>query len=154
MLKTQYKSMGLGINFGEMAKENYHGSLIPTYLGDPTLTMRNKPQTHPTANLSNEDFDLGNVNVGVLNTIEINIKNSGSTNLEFPRTYHFLSHDNRRSSYSPIIFFPLAILPGQTRKVTINFNPPEPGVYKGFLIIQTNDPDNVFLHINYQAEAE
>ncbi|MBU3941230.1 MAG: DUF1573 domain-containing protein [Nanoarchaeota archaeon] len=152
-LHKEFKVMKNGIIFGEMIRETNHNGIIKHFLGDPTLAMRDKPTNVPEIYIQEEVIDLGNIRVNSSNPMNFIIRNNGDANLEIYGIYNFMSKNNVKSSGFPPVFYPFNILPGQTSQISLNFNPTQPGKYKGMMVLLTNDPSNTHSYLEFKAKV-
>lgn len=105
-----------------------------TPVANVTLTG-NAVYIGPTIQLPTTSYNYGNVRVNAWTRWYFDIKNVGNTNLIVTQ----IVSDNPAFTIDPVHVFPMTIVPLETRKVGVWFNPIAPEVYQGILTIFSND---------------
>ncbi len=88
----------------------------------------------PAIQIGLSEYDFGNVVIGDIGVLELEVTNIGTANLEI------LSMDFTTPQYTSIFEPPHVILPGDTDYFTIHFTPDDWGEFPATLYIGSNDP--------------
>lgn len=157
MYQDAFKRMNmlrLGMSFGDYWLNSNGRSIGIALLGDPTLTLREKPTgPQPHINQSYFEINLGKVKVGDSSRKELFIFNSGEDTLTLVSGTGASSFNGGEGTGGSI-FFPIShtvpdpINPGETGKIAFSFDPTaSEGKYSKTQIWHTNDPDNPYFTI-------
>ncbi|MBW7995606.1 MAG: choice-of-anchor D domain-containing protein [Candidatus Glassbacteria bacterium] len=102
--------------------------------------------TTPEIELSATNINFGSINLGSSSSYEILISNTGTAGLDVSS----ITVDNGSFSVSPVS---LSIPAGQSRKVTLRFQPSELGAYAATVTVNSNDEDERTLRISTTGDC-
>lgn len=94
----------------------------------------------PRLELSANEHNFGNVLAGAAEVWTLNIRNAGGVDLRaiFTTEGRFFSDDNEDG---------ISLEPGASADVSVTFAPEQEGQFNGFLIVESNDPQNGFVEV-------
>ncbi len=148
------RMLRLGMNFGDHWLNTNGYSIGVALLGDPTLTLREKPTgPQPHINQSYFEINFGEVPVGNTSRKELFIFNSGEDTLTLTSGTGASSFNDGEGTGGSILYpishiVPNPIDPGETGKIVFNFDPSSSeGKYSYTGIWRSNDPNNPFITI-------
>lgn len=163
-----YIPLGLGVTFGDMDK-NDRNFIVSHILGDPTLTLRPKPQGDlPNLSSYKSELDFGDVERGTIPRQYISFWNGGSATLKITYIKPCYSIDGEHPNLGYWDFFyyehpntgetfrDFEIRPGKCKVVPFYFYPRADGPigrYTMTILFQTNDPENPYIQIHLSGNA-
>ena len=138
------------IKFKPTADVVYNETLM-IYSNDPNEGTRNvclNNETFQNIVLSDTLHNFGDVAIGDTASWHLYIKNEGTLDLIVDS---LLSNNAVFYAVSPT--FPETLVSGDSIDVSINYTPPDTGIYGGIISIYSNDPDNSVATVNLSAIA-
>lgn len=111
-----------------------------------TLEQKRKAPIFETAN---RNYDLGPVKIGSRKSVRIKIANKGLSNLEIRRVINY----NKEITFRPL---KLSIPTGNSGDLIVDMNSKNLplGDYTKAITLQTNDPDNTYVTINFNWKIQ
>lgn len=112
------------------------------------MTLEQKRKA-PIFETSTRTFDLGSVKIGSRKSVRIKIGNKGLSNLEIRRVVNY----NKEITFRPLR---LTIPTGNSGDLIVDMNSKNlpSGEYTKAITLQTNDPDNTYVTINFNWKIQ
>lgn len=106
----------------------------------------------PILNIEQSNLDFDNTQIGTQVILPLNISNSGNASmigtLQVPAPFTLDS-----SEEEPLRFLNYVLAEGESREFSIAFRPTEEGVFAGFLIVSSDDPNAISVNIPLMGSA-
>lgn len=122
------------------------------WIDDVVFPAESLNQGSPDLLIDQTSLDFGNTDIGVEVILPFTISNTGTANmigtLQIPEPYSLDS-----SASELVSFMNYSIPAGESLELPIAFRPQAEGVFAGFLIVTSDDPDAQFINIALMGSA-